>query len=154
VHAGYAKRRKALLKAGVKLYELRRLSGDSKANKGSGLAGSGSSGSASSLHAKTFSVDRARVFVGSFNLDLRSIDLNTELGFLIDSPPLAEQIASAFAIRIPANSYEVRLSESDHLYWVEHIDGQEVRHDKEPGTTFLRRAGVWFLSILPIEWLL
>ena len=156
VHAGYAKRRKSLLEAGVTLYELRRLSPDTGANQSAGLVGSsGSSGSsASGLHAKTFSVDRSRVFIGSFNFDPRSAKLNTEMGFVIDSPALAQRIAAAFDSTIPANAYEVRLSDTGELYWIERREGKWVRHDTEPGTSFWQRAGVWFLSLLPIEWLL
>jgi putative cardiolipin synthase len=73
VHAGYAKHRHALLRAGVRLYELRRASGVPKAALFTGLAGS----SAASLHAKTFAVDGERLFVGSFNFDPRSAALNT-----------------------------------------------------------------------------
>jgi putative cardiolipin synthase len=68
VHAGYAKRRKALLAAGITLFELKR--GSSRSSTRVGLTGRSGS-SASSLHAKTFAVDRTRVFVGSFNLDPR-----------------------------------------------------------------------------------
>ena len=81
VHAGYAKRRKTLLRAGVSLYELKR-SWFIPREKRRGL--SGGSGSASSLHAKTFSVDGERVFIGSFNFDPRSAHLNTEMGFIIE----------------------------------------------------------------------
>jgi putative cardiolipin synthase len=112
----------------------------------------GSSGS--SLHSKTFSVDRSRVFIGSFNFDPRSAQLNTEMGFVIDSPALAQQIAAAFHSSTPANVYEVRLSDAGQLYWIERREGRLVRHDTEPGTSFWQRAGVWFLSVLPIEWLL
>jgi putative cardiolipin synthase len=156
VHAGYARRRKSLLEAGVTLYELRRLSPDAGANKRAGLVGSsGSSGSsASGLHAKTFSVDRSRVFIGSFNFDPRSAKLNTEMGFVINSPALAQRIAAAFNSSIPANAYEVRLSDTGELYWIERREGTWGRHDTEPGTSFWQRAGVWFLSLLPIEWLL
>jgi putative cardiolipin synthase len=157
VHAGYAKRRKPLLEAGIALYELRRLSPDTGANRSAGLVGSsgGRSGSsASGLHAKTFSVDRSWVFIGSFNFDPRSAKLNTEMGFVIDSPALAQRIAAAFDSSIPANAYEVRLSDTGELFWVERRGGQLVRHDTEPGTSFWQRAGVWFLSLLPIEWLL
>ena len=58
------------------------------------------------LHAKAFVFDRQRVFVGSMNLDQRSLHLNTEIGLIIDSPELARQIALRFAdIAQPANSY-------------------------------------------------
>lgn len=149
VHAGYARRRKALLAAGVTLYELRRSPGARPA-PGSGPFGS----SGSSLHAKTFAVDGARAFVGSFNFDPRSADLNTEMGFVIDCPSLARRVETAFDESIPFNSYEVRLSDTGTLYWLERHDGKLLRHDTEPGTTFLKRAGVWFLCLLPIEWLL
>ncbi|WP_434111375.1 phospholipase D family protein [Methylocaldum sp. GT1TLB] len=151
VHAGYAKRRKPLLQAGITLYELRRLS--PRTNRRAGLPGSSGS-SASSLHAKTFSVDGSRVFIGSFNFDPRSAKLNTEMGFVIDSPALARNISTAFDSRIPANSYQVRLSNNGQLYWTEHRSGEWVRHDAEPGTSFWLRAGIRLLSALPIEWLL
>ncbi|AHG66128.1 putative phospholipase D [Advenella mimigardefordensis DPN7] len=77
VHAGYAKRRKDLLAAGVTLYELQRMSATDKPKEGAGPFGS----SGSSLHAKTFAVDHKRVFIGSFNFDPRSANLNTEMGF-------------------------------------------------------------------------
>jgi putative cardiolipin synthase len=150
VHAGYAKRRRPLLAAGITLYEMRLLSPDIARNKSAGPMGS----SGSSLHSKTFSVDRTRVFIGSFNFDPRSARLNTEMGFVIESPALAQKIEAAFNSSVPANAYEVRLSGEGKMYWLEHRGGRWVRHDTEPGTSFRQRAGVWLLSLLPIEWLL
>jgi len=149
VHAGYARRRRALLTAGIALFELRRSAGMPPSR---GLGSTGSSGS--SLHAKTFAVDSSRVFVGSFNFDPRSAKLNTEMGFVIDNPALAHRIQTTFDERMPVDAYEVRLSDDRQLYWLETRQGQLVRHDKEPGTSFWQRAGVWLLSHLPIEWLL
>jgi cardiolipin synthase C len=148
VHAGYAKRRKSLLTAGIALFETRRLQGIEKSEDG--LSGS----SDSSLHAKTFAMDGTRVFVGSFNFDPRSAHLNTELGFVIDSPTMAHGIASAFDTEVPAVAYEVKLSPSGDLYWLERRGDQRVRFDVEPGTSVSQRAGVRLLSILPIEGLL
>jgi len=145
VHAGYAKRRKPLLAAGIKLYELKRLPGGRSA-RGSGLFGS----SSSSLHAKTFAVDRTRLFVGSFNFDPRSARLNTEMGFVIDSPALANVVADACTQRVPEMSYKVSLTESGALQWT---DGNQ-RFTSEPGTSLGRRLLVRFLALLPIEWLL
>jgi len=144
VHAGYAKRRKTLLSAGVSLYELRRASGIPR--PASGPFGS----SSSSLHAKTFAVDSARVFVGSFNFDPRSERLNTEMGFVIDSPALAQQIGHGFDTTIPLNAYQVHAAANGTLYWT---NGGE-RYGTEPGTTVWRRASVRIASQLPIEWLL
>jgi cardiolipin synthase C len=150
VHAGYAKRRRALLKAGVRLYESRLARLDGERTQAHGSKGS----SGSSLHAKTFAVDDARVFVGSFNFDPRSAKLNTEMGFVIESPSMARRIDEAFGTRVPMDAYEVRLSETGRLFWMELRNGVAVRHDEEPGTTAWQRAWVRFLSLLPIESLL
>lgn len=153
VHSGYARRRKPLLREGVILYEFKRIADMPVHPKGPRLI---SSASGSSLHAKTFSVDRSRVFVGSFNFDPRSANLNTEMGFVIESPMLAARIDDTFKTTIPANAYEVRLypDPDGSLYWIEIRDGKRVWHDTEPGTSFRQRASVWLLSLLPIEWML
>ncbi|HEX9346245.1 MAG TPA: phospholipase D-like domain-containing protein, partial [Gemmatimonadales bacterium] len=153
VHAGYAKRRKALLAAGITLFELKRGSSGSKKRVGwTGRSGSGSSGS--SLHAKTFAVDRSRVFVGSFNFDPRSARLNTEMGFVIDSAALADALAQRFAHEVPARAYQVGLGDTGRLHWIDRHDGGEVVREEEPGTGVWRRFAVALLSLLPIEWLL
>ncbi len=154
VHAGYAKRRKALLEAGVILYELKKQPFGAAPAKGLGMGGS----SSASLHAKTFSVDRARLFVGSFNFDPRSAALNTEMGVLISSPKLAGQVADAFDHSVMAQAYQVELSGGEgagSLRWLsQDAQGQPVVDTAEPGTSWWQRAGVGFLSLLPIEWLL
>lgn len=150
VHAGYAKRRKALLEAGIQLHEMRSRNGDTPDARAGPFGSSGSS-----LHAKTFSVDGKRVFVGSFNFDPRSARLNTELGVVIDTEALARQIEAAFDARMPAGSYEVRLDEHGRLYWLQReAGGSQVRHDGEPGAGLLKRLGIGVLALLPIEWLL
>lgn len=76
VHAGYAKRHRPLLEAGVALFELKRAGSVSEPGEKERMSlGSGGSGSASSLHAKTFSIDRSRIFIGSFNFAPRSARL-------------------------------------------------------------------------------
>jgi len=153
VHAGYAKRRKSLLAAGITLFELKR--GSSGSRKRVGWIGrSGSGSSASSLHAKTFAVDRSRVFVGSFNFDPRSARLNTEMGFVIDSTALADALARRFADEVPASAYQVGLGDTGELHWIDRHDGVEVVREEEPGTGVWRRFTVAVLSVLPIEWLL
>lgn len=150
VHAGYAKWRKDLLKAGITLYEMRSVPMQPRAGKGVGRFGS----SGSSLHAKTFAVDDARAFVGSFNFDPRSANLNTELGFVIDSPTLAGRIDAAFTDQVPQHAYEVRLEENGKLVWLERNHNEIVRYETEPESSFWRRASVWFFSLLPIDWML
>lgn len=149
VHSGYAKWRGELLEAGILLYEMPLVDGDTE----QGYTGPFGS-SASSVHAKTIAVDRSRIFIGSFNLDPRSANLNTELGFVILSPVLAGRLATLFDSTIPAAAYQVHLSGNGGLYWTELRNGERLRHDTEPGATLGRRAAVEVLSWLPIDWLL
>ena len=151
VHAGYAKWRKPLLEAGVLLYESRRSWERGDAREQPGRFGS----SASSLHAKTFSVDDRRIFVGSFNFDPRSVELNTEMGLVIDSPVLARQLGQAMRTTIPQRAYQVLLAPDGSLYWIaRNANGSTTRYDTEPGTSIWKRMGVAILSVLPIDWLL
>lgn len=153
VHAGYAKYRKALLGAGIRLFEMKR-EGPVPIHGLRSITGS----SASSLHAKTFSVDGERVFVGSFNFDPRSANLNTEMGFLIESPVLAQGMRMAFDTTVPVLSYEVRRDPEGHLQWLEHRrsldDAMPVAYPHEPGATLWKRMAVWVVEKLPVEWLL
>ncbi|HEY9226554.1 MAG TPA: phospholipase D-like domain-containing protein, partial [Gemmatimonadaceae bacterium] len=99
-------------------------------------------------------VDGARVFIGSYNFDPRSAQLNTEIGVVIDSPTMAQVMADVFASRIPTRAYRVRIAASGALEWVEQTDAGEVVHSREPHATWWRRVVVWVMSVLPIEWLL
>jgi putative cardiolipin synthase len=149
VHAGYAKRRRRLLDLGLRLYEMKRtwprLPGRHRRLRGA---------SRSSLHAKTFAVDDARVFVGSFNFDHRSARLNTEMGFVIDSPELAQAVAAAFAAAVPETCYEVRPAGRHGVQWLEQRGSGIVVHDAEPGTRWRQRLAVRLLALLPIDDLL
>lgn len=150
VHAGYAKRRKKLLQAGVKLYELRTTQPEPSDRHLAGPFGS----SGSSLHAKTFAIDDQRMFIGSFNFDPRSANLNTEMGFLIDSPALAQTLHANFDRDVPAYAYRVGLDANGKLYWLGPENGRVQRYDTEPDTSWTRRTIVRLLSLLPIDWLL
>jgi putative cardiolipin synthase len=157
VHCKYVKYRKDLLKSGVRLYELKPnapttlgASGRSRSQRGGSRSGS----SSASLHAKTISADRNRAFVGSFNLDPRSRYLNTEMGIVIESPELAVAISSGLDRAIENAAYEVRLTKSGGLEWVERTDKGEILYHHEPKTGFFKRAVNRILGLLPIEWLL
>jgi len=76
------------------------------------------------------------------------------MGFVIESPDLALQIENYFDKEIARTAYEVRLSDTDDVYWLEQRNGKPIRYDSEPETSLIKRGMVWFLSILPIEWLL
>jgi cardiolipin synthase C len=156
VHAGYAKRREDLLRAGVQLFELKPTAeGESRDEKSRDEKSRVGSSSSSGLHAKTFAVDSSRAFVGSFNFDQRSARLNTEMGLVIESPTLAQRLAEFFDTVVPFAAYEVRLaSDGRSLEWIERTGSEVKRYDIEPETRWFRRFRVDFMSILPIEWLL
>jgi cardiolipin synthase C len=153
VHAGYAKRREPLLRAGATIYELKP-SATRPADSAAGKKGPVGSSSAS-LHAKTFAIDRHRVFVGSFNLDPRSVNLNTEMGVVIESAALAGAVSRYLDDEAEGRAYEVRLARSGRgLEWVERTPQGEIRYDTEPKTGWFKRLGVTIMSWLPIEWML
>jgi putative cardiolipin synthase len=148
VHSGYAKRRRDLLQAGVRLYEIMPTA-TKEANESRSRFGSGSS---SGLHAKT---RRRPGFVGSFNFDPRSARLNTEMGLVLSNPVLAQRLTRFFDVEVPMLAYEVRLAQGgNNLEWIERTASGEKHYDTEPETDWSTRMGVELLSILPIEWLL
>ena len=158
VHAGYARYRHRLLRAGVNLWEMK---GDAPRHPSarSGVLGSLPRSSRTSLHAKTFTIDGERLFVGSFNFDPRSMHLNTELGFLMDSPALAQRLQQVFSEPLRASAYQVELvpgggGGGGSLQWLDAEPGGTIIHTHEPSTTALRRAQVVFWRMMPIEWLL
>ena len=150
VHAGYARYRKKLLKSGIELFELKSLAGKVKTRQR--ILRMGSSGA--SLHAKTFAIDGERLFVGSFNFDLRSAFLNCEMGLIIDSPALAGSVSAMFDTSLAELSYRPLIDADGRLYWLTNEQGKDMRHTVEPETTVFGRMRVWLISLLPIEWLL
>jgi cardiolipin synthase C len=150
-HSGYAKYRKSLLKLGVELHELKPSLTVAQEKERSRFGSS-----SASLHAKVFVIDRERVFVGSLNLDPRSVDLNTELGIVVEDRELASRIAQKLDVLAqPRYSYRVELDPSDgDLVWISQEDGKEVRYSKDPEVGFWRRTSTWFLSIFAPESLL
>lgn len=146
VHSGYAKRRKAMLGSGIALYELRRQAALDTPEE---LGIFGSSGA--SLHAKTFAVDGARIFVGSFNFDPRSTQLNTEMGLLIDSTSLASRLHQVFDDEFSGLAWRVE-THNGELSWVDPAAGT-ISAD-EPGTSRFRDLALTVIGWLPVEWLL
>ncbi|KAA3630255.1 MAG: phospholipase D family protein [Proteobacteria bacterium] len=146
VHSGYAKRREAMLASGVILYELSRLAVPDTPDD---LGVFGSSGA--SLHAKTFAVDGVRIFIGSFNFDPRSIQLNTEMGLLIDSEVLANRLHAAFDDGFGGLAWRVE-ARNGELAWVDPAAGTVTT--EEPGSSTFRNLALTVVGWLPVEWLL
>ena len=140
VHAGYMRYRKDLLRAGVDLYEFKPDPAQLSARK------SWSGSSSSSLHTKFMGADGELVFVGSFNLDPRSVALNTEMGVLFENPELDQQMLGAFNEAVVNRAYQVQLDAAGDLVWLERDSGQTIRYHKEPHTTAWQRFVVRFLS--------
>jgi len=145
VHGGYAPSRKPLLKAGVKILEVR---ADSSVLGSEIVAADDAK---ATLHTKAFVVDRSEAFIGSFNFDPRSANINTELGVIIRSPEIADEVADMVYSNAQAEAFEVFLNEKGKLRWRGWDDGQEVILDKEPQTTWGQRFMAGFFRMLPIR---
>lgn len=150
VHAGYARWRKKLLRYGVELYELKPTRERQVVLHDRGLTGN----SGSSLHAKTFSIDGRKVFIGSLNFDPRSTLLNTEMGFVIESETLATLIHKRFIESQRDAAWQLRLDSWGRINWVDRQQDEEQVLKKEPATGFWKRVLVRLATLLPVEWLL
>ena len=151
VHAGYSVYRQDLLRNGVELYEMNKKLSRSQRKEKKGVGGS----SKASLHAKTFVMDREKVFVGSLNLDPRSFYENSEIGLVIHSVEIAEGMAEALNDDFEERAFRLELEVDDegdeNLLWHGSEDGKPVTFDVDPYTSFWRRFGVGFMSLFPIE---
>ena len=143
VHGGYAPSRKPLLEAGVEIYEAR---------PDADVAGTefiDASGAKATLHTKAFLVDERELFIGSFNFDPRSADINTELGVIIRDPELALIYTVLLEDALRDKTFEVFLSEDGKVRWRGYEDGTEIIYEKEPETTWGQRFAAWFARIIP-----
>ena len=137
VHAVYARYRKPLLRQGVELFELRPRRSDPDLKI--------------TLHSKVAVVDGEHLFVGSFNLDPRSLYINTEMGMAVASRELASSVAANIGDSLQNRAYSLRLARTGGIRW-KYLsrDGEQIAN-KEPHTTILRRSLTRLMSLLPIE---
>ena len=114
VNSHYEKWREPILATGAQLYELR-----SDAEMRGELAEIPPlRGEFVGLHTKAMVIDRQRAFIGSMNLDPRSEILNSEMGVIVDSPPLAEKLAERMLRDMDgANSWQVVRTDDGELRW-------------------------------------
>ncbi len=148
--SGYFKQRQMILKAGVELYELKSEPElrESVIQRYALLENK----PPLALHAKTAVFDRQVVFLGSFNLDPRSTHLNTEIGVLIYSDELAQQVAEIIEQDMrPENSWQVLLVNENDLAWVSRHNGKEVRLSKDPEAGIVKSMQLRFYSLLPLS---
>lgn len=142
VHSAYARYRRDVVKAGAELYEMR-------ANAARELEGDEKGPEVLTLHTKAFLIDRRYLFVGSLNLDPRSIKINAEMGLLIDCEPMVRPFMQGAEERLSAVTYRVLVNDKGKLEWHTRIDKQEVIETKEPLTGWWLRFKAWFMKIAP-----
>jgi cardiolipin synthase C len=89
--SGYSKQRKKLLRAGIDIYEFKPQPEIQRKliNRYQQLE---KQAPIFAIHAKTLVIDSRQLFIGTFNLDPRSANLNTEVGVIIDNPRLASEV--------------------------------------------------------------
>jgi putative cardiolipin synthase len=100
------------------------------------------------LHAKLLLIDDDLTFIGSANLDARSLRLNTEMGLLIRSEPLNRLVRESITMDFEeGNAWRLLQDEDGGIIWV---SGETILRSQPSASTF-RRIEDWFFSILPIE---
>ena len=133
---GYAAQRKAILAAGIEVFEFRPdpaiqkelIERYARLEKNVPIF---------AVHAKTLVVDGEQVFIGTFNLDPRSANLNTEIGVLMKNPRLARQVEEAIKRdMLPGNSWN------------------PATEDPDANASLWKRVRVRLWRILPIDALL
>ena len=100
------------------------------------------------LHAKALVVDKDKVFIGSANLDPRSLRINTEMGLLIKSSHFNANVRDALHSDFDTrNSWQLQYDSNGRLTWV----SDDVTLTSQPAPSFMSRIEDWFFSHLPIE---
>ncbi len=100
------------------------------------------------LHAKVLLIDDDIVFIGSSNLDRRSLKLNTEVGLVIRGREFNRYLREKLSVDFdPANAWAVRKLEDGDLQWVS--DTEILRH--QPAESFFQRLEDWLIGFLPID---
>ena len=141
VHSGYARYRKRVVEAGVELYEAR-------ANAGRILQ-AGEGPDVLTLHTKLIIIDRRYLFVGSLNLDPRSIDINAEMGLLIDSEELAVSLADRMKSCCRTSPTGCSWTTRAESGGTPSTNGETVIETSEPQAGTWLRFKAWFLKIAP-----
>ena len=100
------------------------------------------------LHAKLLLIDDDLTFIGSANLDPRSLRLNTEIGILVRSTEfnrlLREKLEIDFHTR---NAWHLQTDADGRLVWV----ADDTVLESQPAASRFQLLEDWFLGILPIE---
>lgn len=146
VNSHYNKYRKALLRIGVKLYEFKSKNGSVNLLKRTRnlLNRPAKAG----LHAKVLTFDQKNLYIGSMNADPRSIYENTEIGMLISSPQITNNIVKWFDNNLDDLAYHVDLR-NKHLIWQDYT--KHKTYTVEPDTAPSQRLWMNILGTVPGE---
>jgi putative cardiolipin synthase len=142
-HAGYKRWRKRLLRIGVDLYEARDDSDtiDFYTTPPTEPAFLG-------LHTKAAVVDDRWSYIGSANIDPRSLIINTELAYFIDSTELASRLTELIdRDRQPSAAWQVTLDERGRLRWTSGVGTVK----RQPSLGLKQRITQFFIALLPIK---
>ena len=142
-HVAYKRSRRELLRAGVELYELKPdaplLERYAIPPVEPGFMG---------LHSKAAVVDGRWAFVGTPNLDPRSLVLNMESGVIVDSPELATQLRALIVEAADEhNAWRLRLDERGRLEWT----SAEGTLTRQPADSIAQRIMQFIYTLLPIK---
>jgi putative cardiolipin synthase len=142
-HTGFKHWRDEVLKAGAELYELRH-----DAQLKSIYDTPPVTAAFVGLHKKASVIDRKRVFIGSLNLDPRSIDINTEMAIIVESEQLAGEMADLLERDMhPDNAWQVKFDKDGDLIWV----NSDETVTRQPAQGFQQRFQDALLNLLPIK---
>lgn len=146
-HGAYSRYRKPMLRAGVRLWELRPTT--EREHRMHWFRDK----SRATLHAKAAVIDREKSFVGSINFDSRSFTLNTEIGVLIENMAINHQLHQLFESWVaPDAAWHLQLSGDGKIEWHATDDNNKaiVKH-VDPDSTLWQRLLSRLLSRFPIE---
>lgn len=118
-----------------------------------------------SLHTKAFAVDESKVFIGSYNIDPRSANINTELGVVIDDTLLARRFHDTVGEDLRSQAYQVVLSPNHQLEWITLESANKnaptlpesltlKMYQNEPHMSVLNQLWVRIFGWMPFNWLL
>jgi len=144
VNSHYKKWRRPILEAGAALYEIR----PDAAIKTTVADTRPVSAKFMGLHSKAMVIDRRRSYIGSMNFDPRSAAISTEMGVVIDSPELGEDLARLIERdMLPENSWQVQLVDGKSLRWV----SDDAVVTRQPARSLWQRVQDVFFMLFPEE---
>ncbi len=142
-HMAYKPWRRRLIDIGVELYESR---GDSAfiTEYSTPPVEPGFLG----LHTKAIVVDESLSFIGSPNIDPRSLIINTEIGFFVESETLASRLAALIERDIsPEAAWRVYRDERGRLRWASSAGVEK----NQPALGLMQRVAAFFINLLPLK---